>query len=144
LRIDAEGDLEVGDHHIVEDVGICLGETMKDVLGDERCISRFGWAMVPMDDSLSICAVDVSGRDYLVFDATFYGEEVGGMSTQNVEHFIRSFSSHAGININIKAEGENDHHKIEAIFKSLGIALDMATRIDERRRTIPSTKGMIE
>jgi imidazoleglycerol-phosphate dehydratase len=134
LTIKASGDLETGDHHTVEDVGICLGETLKDALDDRENICRFGWAIIPMDDSLSICSIDVGGRGYTVFDGEFEMDEIGGMSTQNVDHFIRSFAAHADININVKLEGGNDHHKIEATFKSLGIALDNATRIEARRK----------
>jgi len=139
LFVDASGDVEVDDHHTVEDTGIVLGETFRRCLREGKNISRFGDAIVPMDESLSMCAVDVDGRGFFVFSGKFERGKIGNLSMENVPHFLRSFASSAGITINIKVEGENDHHKAEAIFKSLGIALEKATRIDERRG-IPSTK----
>lgn len=143
LTLKASGDLEVDSHHTVEDVGICLGEALDKSLGDKKKIRRFGSASIPMDDSIAICAMDIGGRGYLVFDAEFTSDKVGGMSTQLVEHFLHSFAYRAGINLNIKAEGKDDHHIVEAIFKALGVSLDGATQIDERRKSIPSTKGSL-
>ncbi|MDY6931361.1 MAG: imidazoleglycerol-phosphate dehydratase HisB [Halobacteriota archaeon] len=143
LTLKASGDLEVDSHHTVEDVGICLGEALDKSLGDKKKIRRFGSASIPMDDSIAICAMDIGGRGYLVFDAEFTSDKVGGMSTQLVEHFLHSFAYKAGINLNIKAEGKDDHHIVEAIFKALGVSLDGATQIDERRKSIPSTKGSL-
>ncbi len=143
LTVKASGDLEVDDHHTIEDVGICLGEALGKSLGDRKKIRRFGSAMIPMDESVATCAIDIGGRGYLVFDAKFTSEKVGGMSTQLVEHFLHSLVNKAGINLNIKVEGRNDHHMIEAVFKALGVSLDEATRIDERRKSVPSTKGSL-
>ncbi|MDY6965286.1 MAG: imidazoleglycerol-phosphate dehydratase HisB [Halobacteriota archaeon] len=143
LTVKASGDLDVDEHHIIEDVGICLGEALKKALGDKKKIRRFGDAMIPMDESFATCAVDLGGRAYLVFDATFSTHKVGEMSTQLVEHFLHSLVSNANINLNIKIEGTNDHHKIEAMFKALGISIDKATQIDERRGNVPSTKGSL-
>lgn len=123
LEVRAEGDFE---HHIVEDVGIVLGDAFDKALGgDERRegMKRFGSAAVPMDDALAFCAVDVVGRSFLAFSASFKNERVEDMSVENVEHFLRSFVTHARITAHIRAEGENDHHKIEAIFKALAVAL---------------------
>lgn len=143
LKIKASGDLEVDDHHLVEDVGISLGEVLKKVILEKQNISRFGHAMVPHDESLAICAIDIGGRSYSVFTGNFSENKVGGLSTQLVEHFLVSLSDNAKININIKVEGKNDHHKIEAIFKALGVAIDKATKIDERRKSVSSTKGSL-
>ncbi|MHC1579945.1 MAG: imidazoleglycerol-phosphate dehydratase HisB [Candidatus Alkanophagales archaeon] len=123
LEVRAEGDLE---HHVVEDVGIVLGEAFARALGGgerREGVRRFGFAAVPMDDALAFCAVDVVGRSFLAFAASFRSEKVEDMSTENVEHLLRSFVTHARITAHIRAEGENDHHKIEAIFKALAVAL---------------------
>lgn len=142
LRVKAAGDLQVDDHHLVEDMGICLGEAFKDALGDKSKIERFGHALIPMDESLSTVAVDISGRGYSVFNATFHAEKVGGYSTCMTRHFIDSFARAAGINVNVRIEGEDDHHMVESMFKALGVALWMATRKNEKRG-VPSTKGII-
>lgn len=144
LRLDASGDVEVSDHHVVEDVGIVLGEAIKEALGDKKGIRRFAHAIVPMDDSLATCAIDLGGRSCVVFDASFGTERVGDMSTENVKHFLESLAGNADININIRIEGDNDHHQIEAMFKALAISLDDATRIDERKKGVPSTKGSLD
>jgi imidazoleglycerol-phosphate dehydratase len=140
LVVKAEGDLS---HHIIEDTGIVLGEAFKTALGnaesEERARTvRFGSAMVPMDESIAHCAVDIGsiggvGRGYVVFEADFDKEQVEDMSTENVSHFINSFATHASFTLHISAKGENEHHKIEAIFKALTVALDRATRLEERR-----------
>ena len=141
LIVNAEGDLS---HHVMEDTGIVLGEAFKKALGkaeseDGEKTVRFGSALVPMDESIAQCAVDTGsiggvGRSYVVFEAEFDKERVEDMSTENVAHFINSFATHASFTIHISAKGENEHHKIEAIFKALAVALDHATRIEERRR----------
>ena len=141
LVVKAEGDLS---HHVMEDTGIVLGEAFKKALGkaeseDREKTVRFGSALVPMDESIAQCAVDTGsiggvGRSYVVFEADFDKERVEDMSTENVAHFINSFATHASFTIHVSAKGENEHHKIEAIFKALAIALDRATRIAERRR----------
>lgn len=143
LTVKASGDLEVDDHHLVEDVGIVLGEAIKKALSEKKNIRRFSHAMIPHDESLAICAVDLGGRSYSVFVGSFLQSDVGGLSTQLIEHFLMSLTSNANINLNMEVKGENDHHKIEAIFKALGIALDRASQMDERRSGIPSTKGSL-
>ncbi len=140
LNITAAGDDE---HHIIEDVGIVLGHALKKSLIEKEFIYRFGHAIVPMDDSLAIVAIDLSGRSYLVFNAKFSAERIGGVNTEMIKHFLELFASNASININVRAEGENDHHKGEAIFKSLALALNEATRIDQRGKSAPSTKGTL-
>ncbi len=144
LKLKAVGDLNVDDHHAVEDIGICLGTALSKALGDRKSIRRFGDASVPMDDSLARCAVDIGGRGYLVFNASFNRDTIKGLSSENVEHFLQSMAINAGININLQAEGKNDHHKIEAIFKAAALALRKAVSTDERiKGTVPSTKGSI-
>ena len=140
LVVKAEGDLS---HHIVEDVGIALGEAFKKAMGgagEREKTVRYGFAVVPMDESIARCAVDIGsiggeGRSYTVFEVDFSKERVEDLSTENIQHFINSFATHANFTIHIYAKGKNEHHKIEAIFKALGIALDTATRVEERRKT---------
>lgn len=141
LTIKVDGDIEVDDHHTVEDTGILLGECFKKALGNKVGINRMGYAIVPMDESLATVAVDISGRNYIVFDAPFTFQYVGDINTQNIKHFIESFANSSLMNINIKAEGENDHHICEAIFKSLSRALNDATKITHDQ--ILSTKGTL-
>jgi imidazoleglycerol-phosphate dehydratase len=142
LNIKASGDLHVDDHHMVEDIGIVLGEAFAKGLGDKSKIERFGHALIPMDEALSIVAVDVSGRGYSMFKAEFASEMIGGYSTRMTRHFIDSFARSAGITVNVRIEGEDDHHKVESMFKALGVALWMATRKNEKRG-VPSTKGTL-
>ncbi len=140
LVVKAEGDLS---HHIVEDVGIALGEAFKKAMGgtgEREKTVRYGFAVVPMDESIARCAVDIGsiggeGRSYTVFEVDFNKERVEDVSTENIQHFINSFATHANFTIHVYAKGKNEHHKIEAIFKALGIALDTATRVEERRKT---------
>ena len=141
LEVKAEGDTGVDDHHTVEDVGILLGDVFKEAIGDKRGIKRMSHAIVPMDDALATVAVDVSGRSYSVMNFKFKKSKVGDLSTENVEHFFESFANSARININAKVEGENDHHKIEALFKAFARALSDASRVEHD--TIPSTKGVL-
>ena len=143
IQVNAKGDLRTGDHHTVEDVGITLGQALSKALTDKKGIARFGDARVPMDESLATVALDLSGRSYVVFNGRFEEKKIGGMSTKNVKHFLESFAKNAGINLNVKMEGDDDHHKIEAVFKALGVALKHATRLDERRKKIASTKGVL-
>lgn len=141
LMVKAEGDLS---HHIIEDTGIVLGEAFKKALGtaesaERAAIVRFGSATVPMDESIARCAVDLGGiggvgRGYTVFEAEFEKELVEDLSTENIPHFITTFATHASFTIHVWARGENEHHKIEAIFKALAIALDRATRVEERKK----------
>lgn len=142
IKINASGDLNVDDHHLVEDVGITLGEAFKEALGDKSKIERFGHAMVPMDEALSTVAIDISGRGYSVFNADFGCEKIGDYSTRMTRHFIDSFARSAGINVNVRIEGDDDHHMVESMFKALGVALYHATRVNEKRG-VPSTKGKL-
>jgi len=141
LEINAKGDIGVDDHHTVEDVGILLGEVYNEAIGDKKGIRRMAHAIVPMDDALATVAVDISGRSYSVLSIRFNKPKVGDLSTENVEHFFESFANSARININVKVEGENDHHKIEALFKSFARALKDASIIEHD--SIPSTKGIL-
>jgi len=141
LEIKAKGDVGVDDHHTVEDVGILLGEVYNKAIGDKKGIKRMAHAIVPMDDALATVAVDISGRSYSVLSIGFNKPKVGDLSTENVEHFFESFANSARININAKVEGDNDHHKIEALFKSFARALKDASTIEHD--SIPSTKGIL-
>ncbi len=142
LTVKAAGDLHVDDHHLVEDMGIVLGEAFAKALGDRSKIERFGHALIPMDEALSTVAVDISGRGYAVFKAEFKAEKVGGYSTRMTRHFVDSFARASGMNLNVRIEGEDDHHMIESMFKALGVAIYKAARKNEKRG-IPSTKGML-
>lgn len=141
LQIKAKGDVSVDDHHTVEDVGILLGETFASAIGDKKGIRRMAHAIIPMDDALATVAVDISGRSYSVLNLSFKKVKVGDLSTENVEHFFESFANSARININARVEGENDHHKIEALFKAFARALNDASKIEHD--IIPSTKGVL-
>lgn len=142
LEIEAHGDLEVDEHHTIEDTAIVLGEVIAKALGDKRGIGRYGFCL-PMDDCLCQVALDFGGRPWLVWGAEFHREKVGEMPTEMFLHFFKSFSDAARINLNIKAEGENEHHKIEGIFKALARALKMAIRRDITHMELPSSKGML-
>jgi len=133
-------------HHLAEDVAICLGRAFGEALGEKRGILRMADATVPMDDALAMVAVDISGRGYTVLDLSFAGNDMFGFPTDLVRHFLESFAIEGRLNLHAKiAYGINDHHKAEALFKALGRALDMATRIDERISSeLPSTKGLLE
>ena len=141
LEVNAKGDTGVDDHHTVEDVGILLGKVYNEAIGDKKGIKRMAHAIVPMDDALATVAVDISGRSYSVLNLEFNKPKVGDLSTENVEHFFESFANSAKININAKVDGENDHHKIEALFKSFARALKEASIIEHE--SIPSTKGIL-
>jgi imidazoleglycerol-phosphate dehydratase len=141
LEVKAMGDTGVDDHHTVEDVGILLGEVYNKAIGNKKGIKRMAHAIVPMDDALATVAVDISGRSYSVLNIKFKKPKVGDLSTENVEHFFESFANSAKININAKVDGENDHHKIEALFKSFARALKDASTIEHE--SIPSTKGVL-
>lgn len=144
LEVKAQGDLKVDAHHTVEDVGIVLGQAIRDALGDKKGIKRYGASYVPMDEALAMVALDISGRPFLVFEAQFTNDRVGEMETELVEEFFRAVSVNAGMNLHIKVfHGSNNHHIIEAIFKAFGRALDEATRVDERIEGVMSTKGML-
>lgn len=142
LTVKAKGDLHVDCHHTVEDVGICLGQAIAKALGDKRGIARYGSFFVPMDEALAFCAVDVSGRPYLVFDAAFDGARIGEMDTQMIREFFRAVAMHAGLTLHIRLlYGENDHHRAEAIFKAVGHALRLAV---SEAPGVLSTKGTID
>jgi len=144
LKVNAQGDLTVDGHHTVEDVGISLGQALKEALGDKKGIRRYGTSFVPMDEALAMTAVDVSGRPCLVFEAEYTSEKVGGMDTELVEEFLRAFVNNAGLTMHVKVlHGSNNHHIIEAIFKSLARALDEATAVDSRIDGVMSTKGIL-
>ena len=143
LTVEVEGDLNVDEHHTVEDVGITLGEALNEALGNKIGIKRYGYYL-PMDESIAKCAVDLSGRTYLNFNCKFNREKVGEFPTELTEEFFRGLASGLKANIYIKARGKNDHHKIEAIFKAFAKSLNEACRLDERNEGIlPSTKGVL-
>ena len=145
LKVHASGDLHVDEHHTAEDVCICLGQAFDRALGERRGLVRTAHAYVPMDEALGFVAVDLSGRPYCVVDADFVTPRVGQLGTDLVAHLFESIAMHGRMNLHARVlYGRNDHHKVEALFKALGRALDMATRIDERLGgAIPSTKGVL-
>jgi len=142
LTINVIGDLIVDEHHTIEDTGIALGEAIRKALGDKRGIERYGFCL-PMDDCLAQVALDFGGRSWLVWDAKFHREKVGDVPTEMFFHFFKSLSDSALANLNIKAEGTNEHHKIEGIFKAFARALKMAIRKDPFVQSLPSTKGVL-
>jgi len=142
LTIHTKGDLEVDEHHTIEDTAIALGECILKALGDKRGIERYGYCL-PMDDCLCSVALDFGGRPWLVWDAEFHRERIGEMPTEMFLHFFKSLSDAAKMNLNIKAEGTNEHHKIEGIFKALARALKMAVHRDIYHYELPSTKGLL-
>ena len=142
LTIHTKGDLEVDEHHTIEDTAIALGECILQALGDKRGIERYGYCL-PMDDCLCSVALDFGGRPWLVWDADFKREKIGEMPTEMFLHFFKSLSDASKMNLNIKAEGQNEHHKIEGIFKALARSLKMAVRRDIYHYELPSTKGML-
>lgn len=142
LTVRVKGDLEVDEHHTIEDTAIALGEALLKALGDKRGIERYGYCL-PMDDCLCSVALDFGGRPWLVWEAEFHRERVGDMPTEMFLHFFKSLSDAARMNLNIKAEGANEHHKIEGIFKALARSIKMAIRRDIYRYELPSTKGLL-
>ena len=144
LTAKCQGDVHVDSHHSIEDMGIVLGTAIREALGDKKGIVRYGSCMLPMDETLAMCAIDLSGRPYLVFDAPFQGEMVGAMDTQMAREFFYAVSYAAGMNLHLKVlYGENDHHMMEALFKAFAKALDAATRFDPRITDVLSTKGIL-
>ena len=142
LHVRCDGDLHIDDHHTIEDVGIAIGQAFKEALGDKAFINRYGSAYVPMDEALARTVVDLSGRFYLHYDATFVRNRVGAMSTEMVKHFWYSFAEHNPMNLHISIlQGANEHHKIEAIFKATARALREAVHRDTMNSRTPSTKG---
>jgi len=142
VNIKVDGDLEVDEHHTIEDTAIALGEVFATTLGNKLGIERYGFCL-PMDDSLAQVAIDFGGRNWLVWDAEFNREMIGKMPTEMFYHFFKSFSDGAKCNLNIKVEGTNEHHKIEAIFKAFAKAIKMAVKRDVNKMILPSTKGML-
>jgi imidazoleglycerol-phosphate dehydratase len=143
LAIRAAGDLDVDEHHTVEDVALVLGGALAEALGDRTGIARFGDAAVPMDEALATAAVDVGGRPYAVLDIPFRGERIGALPTQLVEHAVEAFARSAGLTLHLRASGRNDHHVAEASFKALARALRTAVSPDPRRGGAASTKGSL-
>lgn len=144
LTLRCEGDLNVDCHHTIEDCGIVLGTAIRQALGDKAGLVRYGSCLLPMDETLALCAVDLGGRPYLVYDATFAGQSCGGMDVEMAREFFYAVSYSAMMNLHLKAlYGENDHHKLEAMFKAFAKALDAATRQDPRISGVLSTKGSL-
>ncbi|WP_276392020.1 bifunctional histidinol-phosphatase/imidazoleglycerol-phosphate dehydratase HisB [Eudoraea chungangensis] len=142
LKVNVEGDLEVDEHHTIEDTAIALGEAFHTAIGDKLGVERYGFCL-PMDDCLAQVALDFGGRNWLVWQAEFKREMIGQMPTEMFFHFFKSFSDGAKANLNIKAEGTNEHHKIEAIFKAFAKAIKMAVKRDPNKMFLPSTKGVL-
>jgi len=144
LTVNAEGDLEVDFHHTVEDVGIVMGQGLEKAIGDKRGINRYGWALVPMDESLAQVAIDLSGRPAFVFNVKFTGASIGDFPTELVEEFFKALATSAKINLHIAVPyGTNNHHIAEAIFKATAKALRQAVSMDPRNNEVPSTKGSL-
>jgi imidazoleglycerol-phosphate dehydratase len=144
LDVRCRGDLHVDAHHSVEDVGIALGDALKQALGDKKGIVRFGHAYVPLDEALSRCVIDLSGRPFLHYDVTFKAKQLGTMPTELFEDFFWALADHGRLNIHLEAlRGRNAHHIAETLFKSSSRALSMAVSIDPRVQTVPSTKGTL-
>jgi len=142
LAIECKGDLHIDEHHTIEDTGLALGEAIVKALGDKRGIERYGF-LLPMDDCLAQVAIDFGGRNWIVWEADFKREKIGDMPTEMFFHFFKSFSDAAKCNLNIKASGDNEHHKIESIFKAFAKAIKMAVKKDINNDSLPSTKGVI-
>jgi len=144
LKVKAKGDLNVDGHHTVEDLGIVLGIAIKETIGNKAGIKRYGSMILPMDDALVLCAIDLCGRPYFNYECSFSNERVGYLETQNIREFFYAISYSAGMNLHIKVlNGENDHHKIEAIFKAFAKALDEASSFEPRSNGVLSTKGTL-
>lgn len=145
LTLTCRGDIQVDAHHTVEDVGICLGQAIREALGDRAGIRRVGSAYLPMDEALAFAAIDISGRPYLTFDAEFTAPMVGAFDTQLAEEFFRAVAVNAGLTVHVKVlAGRNDHHKLEALFKAFGLALRDAAAVDPRVTGVLSTKGALD
>lgn len=144
LEVEVNGDLEVDDHHTIEDTGIVLGTAIKEAIGDKKGIKRYGSCILPMDESLVLCAIDLSGRPYFSWDAEFSAEKIGDMATEMVKEFFYAISYTCGMNLHIKVlTGGNSHHVAEAMFKSFAKALDGAVTFDPRITDVLSTKGSL-
>jgi imidazoleglycerol-phosphate dehydratase len=144
LTVNAEGDLEVDSHHTVEDVGIVLGQALEKALGDKRGIYRYGWANIPMDESLAQVAIDLSGRAAFVYNVNFKAGHIGSFPAELIEEFFKAFANTAKLNLHIAVPyGTNNHHIAEAIFKAVARALRQAITLDPRNNDVPSTKGSL-
>jgi len=143
LTIEMTGDLEVDDHHTVEDTMLALGEAIDDALGDRAGISRYGDARIPMDEAIAGCALDLGGRSYAVVGASFRSDRIGALSTQMIEHALEAFSRTLRATIHVDGAGRNDHHIAEAMFKALARAMREAVSFDTRRSGVASTKGVL-
>lgn len=144
LKVICAGDLEVDGHHSIEDIGIALGAALKEALGDKRGIARYGTFFLPMDESLALVSLDISGRPFLVCEVGELAPMIGDFDTELLEEFLRAFAFNAGITLHIKVfYGKNSHHKVEAIFKALGHALKAAVTFDEKIRGVLSSKGSL-
>ena len=145
LRIDATGDIERDPHHLIEDTGLVLGQALNQALGERRGISRFGHAFAPMDEALALVAIDLGGRPYAAIDVTFDRDDIGQLPAENVKHFLEAFAQEGRLNLHARLlSGENDHHRVEALFKALARALRAAATIDERvGGEVPSTKEVL-
>ena len=144
LKIFCAGDLEVDAHHSIEDIGIALGAALKNALGDKRGITRYGTFFLPMDETLALVSLDISGRPFWVCEIGELAPMIGNFDTELVEEFLRAFAFNAGITLHVKIfYGKNSHHKVEAIFKALGHALKTAVTVDEKIKGVPSTKGVL-
>lgn len=143
VTVSTEGDLDVDDHHTVEDTMLVLGSAIDEALGDRDGITRYGDAMIPMDEALATVAIDYGGRPYAVVDVSFRSDRIGELSTQMIEHAIEAFSRTARATLHVTASGRNDHHVAEATFKALARATRTAIELDGSRRGVPSTKGTL-
>lgn len=145
ILLNAQGDTDIDCHHTVEDVGIVFGKALSQALGERRGIKRYGDAIIPMEDALVLCAIDISGRPYLQFDAVFTTPHIGAMDTEMIEEFFRAVCLHSGLNMHIRVlSGKNNHHIAEAMFKAFAKALDEAVSMDRRIEGVLSTKGVLE
>ena len=145
LTISADGDLEVDPHHTIEDVGITLGQCIKNALGEKKSIKRYGSCILPMDEALVLCAIDLSGRAYLNYDVPLTVPMLGNFQTEMVEEFFRALAYQVGMNLHIKLlDGKNNHHIVEGVFKAFAKALDEATLVDDRIEDVLSTKGSLD
>ena len=144
LQLKAKGDLNVDAHHTVEDVGLALGQALREALGDKKGLCRYGWCLLPMDDALARIALDCSGRPYLAYEAPEDAGPIGDFPFQLLEEFLRAFSVQGGLNLHVTLlDGRDTHHMAEAVFKGLARTLDQATQIDPRVQGVPSTKGQL-
>lgn len=144
LSVQARGDIDIDDHHTVEDIGICLGQALREALGDKKGIKRYANVFIPMDEALAQVVIDISNRPHFEYRATYPSQQVGSFATELVHEFLWKFALEARITLHVIVHyGSNTHHMIEAIFKALGRALDEATLIDPRVKGVPSTKGVL-